>query len=148
MQHNLYAFALVVLMLGAFGAAAQGGAKKEQLEAMKVAFITNRLNLTPDEAQVFWPIYNLYETELEALRAKRKEDRRNMKDDFATATDKEIENYVDGEIAYKQEELDINKKYNTQFKKVLPMKKVAMLYKAQDDYKRELLKQIQEKGKK
>jgi ABC-type uncharacterized transport system substrate-binding protein len=57
------------------------------------------------------------------------------------------EKLVDGEIIFRQQELDIIKKYHAQFKKILPIKKVALLYKAQEDYKKELLKQIQEKAR-
>ena len=35
-----------------------------QLEAMKTTFITTRLQLTPQEAEKFWPIYNLYAQEV------------------------------------------------------------------------------------
>lgn len=126
----------------------QGNAsKKEALEAMKVAFITQKLNLTPEEAQVFWPIYNQYETELDALRKKRKDEKMSAMDDVSKISDKEIEKLVDGEIIFRQQELDIIKKYHAQFKKILPVKKVALLYKAQEDYKKELLKQIQEKAR-
>jgi hypothetical protein len=127
-------------------AMAQGGSKKEALEAIKVGIITKKLELTPDEAKVFWPIYNLYEDELSAIRKKRKEEKNT--DDITSLNDKEIEKIVDGEILFRQQELDIIKKYHAQFKKILSVKKVALLYKAQDEYKKELLKQIQEKGKK
>lgn len=137
---------LLVLLIISNTAFAQGGSKKEALEAIKVGIITKKLDLTPDEAKVFWPIYNLYEDELGALRKKRKEEKNT--DDITTLNDKEVEKVVDGEILFRQQELDIIKKYHAQFKKILPIKKVALLYKAQDEYKKELLKQIQEKGKK
>jgi ABC-type uncharacterized transport system substrate-binding protein len=128
---------LFVLLLSLQGFA-QTVSTKESLEAMKVSFITQKINLTPEEAQVFWPIYNQYETELDALRKKRKDDKATVTDD---------EKLVDGEIIFRQQELDIIKKYHAQFKKILPIKKVALLYKAQEDYKKELLKQIQEKAR-
>lgn len=139
---------LIFTALLSFEGYSQGNvSKKEALEAMKVAFITQKLNLTPEEAQVFWPIYNQYETELDALRKKRKDEKMSAMDDVSKISDKEIEKLVDGEIIFRQQELDIIKKYHAQFKKILPVKKVALLYKAQEDYKKELLKQIQEKAR-
>jgi hypothetical protein len=35
--------------------------EREKLESAKIAYITNRLNLTSDQAKDFWPIYNEYE---------------------------------------------------------------------------------------
>lgn len=143
---KLYFTLLLGLIIQSNTVFAQGGSKKEALEAIKVGIITKKLALTPDEAKVFWPIYNLYEDELTTIRKKRKEEKNT--DDVASLNDKEVEKIVDGEILFRQQELDIIKKYHAQFKKILPIKKVALLYKAQDEYKKELLKQIQEKGKK
>jgi len=119
--------------------------KKEQIAAMKVAFITRKLELTPEEAKVFWPIYDQHQNEMETLRDNRRKEVREARKSFDTMPDKDVEKVVDGEITFRQAELDILKKYNPQFKKVLPMKKVAKLYRAEDDFKRELLQKIQEK---
>ena len=35
--------------------------KREQIKALKVAFITNELSLTSEEAAAFWPLYNAYD---------------------------------------------------------------------------------------
>ncbi len=58
-------------------------------------------------------------------------------------SDAEVEKMVDQEMAFRQSELDLQKKYHPQFKKVLPIKKVAKMYKAEDDFRRELLNQLQ-----
>lgn len=117
--------------------------KKEAIETMKISFITKRLNLTPEEAKVFWPVYNQYESELETLRNNHRKEMEAAKEDFSNLTDKNIEKMVDSQIAFKQSEIDIMKKYHIKFKQVLPVKKVAMLYRAEEDFKRMLLKKIQ-----
>jgi len=119
--------------------------RKEEIDAMKIGFLTKRLNLTSEEAKVFWPVYNQYQDELENLRKSRRGERKETKDDFSNMTDKDVEKVVDGEIAFRQQELDIMKKYHAQFKQVLPIKKVAILYRTEEDFKRELLKRIQER---
>lgn len=138
---------LLVMLLFSFHGFAQSAYTKESLEAMKVAFITQKLSLTPAEAQVFWPIYNQYETELDALRKRHRDEKKLLMEDPSKVSDNELEKLVDGEIIFRQQELDVIKKYHAQFKKILSVKKVAMLYKAQEDYKKELLKQIQEKAR-
>jgi hypothetical protein len=124
------------------------GDKREKVEAMKIGFITQKLDLTPEEAKVFWPVYNKMSGELEAIRKNRRNDMRDAKEDFSTMTDKEVEKIVDNEIAFRQNELDIMKKYHGQFKQVLPIKKVALLYRAEEEFKRHLLSEIRKREEK
>jgi hypothetical protein len=121
------------------------GEKAEKVEALKIGFLTERLDLTPEEAKNFWPVYNKFQDELEKVRKQRRETLRKPGEDFADMSDSEIEKMVDAEIALRQSELDIFKKYHPQFKKVLPIRKVALLYKAEEDFKRKLLKMIGER---
>ncbi|MFM9028225.1 MAG: hypothetical protein ACKOQ6_09530, partial [Bacteroidota bacterium] len=99
--------------------------RKERIEAMKVGFLTDKLQLTPDEAKVFWPIYDQYQAELEKLRKDRRANLKNAKENLDEMTDAEVEKTVDSEIAFRQAELDLIKKYHPQFKKVLPIRKVG-----------------------
>src|SRR5690349_20149182 len=144
MQKNRLALCLLFnLWIGVAMAQPGGGPpqgeKKEEIEAMKVGFLTQKLDLTPEEAKTFWPVYNQYQGELDKLREGHRQDRKAARDEMETMSDKDLEKIVDGEIAFRQSELDIMKKYNSQFKSVLPMKKVAKLYRAEEDFKRELL---------
>lgn len=119
--------------------------KKEKIEAMKVGFLTKRLDLTTEEAQKFWPVYNQFQSELENLRKNRKKEVKEAKADFSDLSDKEVEKVVDNEIVFRQSELDVIKKYHSQFKQVLPIKKVAVLYRTEEDFKRELLQRLQDR---
>ncbi len=118
---------------------------KENVEAMKIGFITERLQLSPQEAQTFWPVYNQYHNELDKLRSSRREIMRDARENKDEMSDADAEKFVDGEIAFRQNELDILKKYHPQFKKILSAKQVAKLYRAEEDFKRRLLEKLQEK---
>ena len=121
--------------------------KREEIESYRIAFLTQKLSLTPEEAQRFWPVFNQFTAEMKALKANRVSNR-DMKNDIQNQSDKDVEKMVDGEIATRQQELDVVKKYHTQFKQVLPIKKVAILYRAENEFKKELLDKIRErKGK-
>lgn len=119
--------------------------QKEELESMKVAFLTKKLELTPDEAKKFWPVYNQAGNELDKLREARMKQHREIRDRKDQLTDKDYEKMVDNEIIYRQQELDIMKKYSSQYKQILPMRKVAMLYRAEEEFKKELLQRMREK---
>jgi hypothetical protein len=118
---------------------------RDRVDAMKVGFLTDRLNLTSEEAQAFWPVYNQYSDELEQLRKDRRENIINAREHFDSMSPAELEKAVDNEIIFRQNELEIVKKYHPQFKKVLPIKKVALLYRAEEEFKRHLLEMIREK---
>ena len=148
----LYGIAFLTTVLVQISIAQPGGGpppvsdeKREEIEAMKVGFLTRKLELTSEEAKTFWPVYNQYQSELDKLRDNRRKERMAAKNELEGMSDKEVEKIVDGEIAFRQSELDVMKKYNAQFKSVLPMKKVAKLYRAEEDFKRELLHQLREK---
>ena len=118
--------------------------KGERIESFKIAFITKRLDLTSEEATRFWPVYNQYQSELKELRDKNKKVLMNAYINIETMSDKEIELVLDDEYAFKQNELNVIKKYLPQFKLVLPVRKVAKLFKAEEDFKTELLKRMQQ----
>lgn len=118
--------------------------KKDRIEALKIAFITKRLDLTPKEAQLFWPVYNQYNDQFEAMRKERRKQYAGINDRIDSLPTKEVESMLDAEMAYKQKELDLTKEYHNELKKVLPPKKIAKLYIAEESFKRELLRRIQE----
>lgn len=120
--------------------------RKEELEAMKSAFITQKMGLSTEEARMFWPVYDQMENELENLRRRRRETLLDARQNYASLGDRELEKLVDGEVIFKQQELDIIKRYHPQFKQMLPIRKVAQLYRAEEEFKRELLKRIRNRA--
>lgn len=116
--------------------------KGERLEAMKIGFITERLNLTADEAKVFWPVYNKFTEELKKLRLSTKGKITEEMADMPNMNDTEAEKVLTDMVNFKINEAELIKKYAAEFKKVLPIKKVVLLFKAENDFKRELLKQL------
>jgi hypothetical protein len=123
----------------AFAQPGEGGGKRgEKLEALRIAFITEKLSLTPQEAQVFWPVYNEYQTKLKEIRAQGKMEMKN----FDTATDAEMEKVVTAHFDAEQRTLNLQKEYYLQLKKVLPVRKIMKLFRAERDFKNRLLEQI------
>ena len=112
--------------------------KREKIEVQKIAFITKQLDLTPEEAQKFWPVYNQFSDARKQLHEQHKENRK----DIDNLSDSEIEKLIDNHIILDQKVLDLKKKYHTEFKKVLSNKKVAKLYHAEHMFKKDLLKRL------
>ena len=119
--------------------------KREQLEALKIAHITEKLALTPDEAQTFWPLFNQMEAKMKAVRKQRRKNRKDTKTNHDQMSDKELMASVEKEFNFEQQEFDLKKEYNRKFSKILPIKKVVLLHEAQDSFKRRLLMIAKEK---
>ena len=123
----------------------QTGNAREQVEAFRVAYYTRELSLTTGEAQSFWPVYNEYADALEANRKTQRQTQQRLRQAYTGGTDQEIEELLSELMSLKQAEVDITVEYHEEFKEVLPIRKVARLYKAETDFKRKLLEHLQER---
>lgn len=139
---QFYKYIYVCLfVLVTFVSIAQPISKRDKIEALRVSFINQKVNFTTQESQLFWPLYDEYNDKLEnARKSFRQQYIKNI--DFTTLTDKEAEAYVSAELTLKQKEYELYKEYFDKFKKVLPIKKVALLRRAEEEFKKELIKNI------
>jgi len=113
--------------------------QNEKVESLRVAFITEQLQLTPEESQKFWPVYNQYRGELKSLH-------QAYRLDVASEDDSQL---ADKKFEFEQKKLDLMKKYRPQIEQVVGARKFGLLISAEDKFKQELLKRIQDsKGSK
>lgn len=118
--------------------------KQAKVKAFKIGYLTEKLSLTADEAAKFWPVYNAYHEEVVKLRKKAK----NRREDFHRGpdlTDVELEEMVDQELALRQELIQLDQQFHVKVKRVLPIRKVFLLYQAERQFKKEMIKRIQMK---
>ena len=87
----------LAFLVGASYICAAQPPRGEKIKAIFVAFVTKEINLTADEAQKFWPVYNNYTVELKKAREENRQD----------------------ELAFEEKALNIRKKYKPEFKKIL-----------------------------
>ncbi len=93
----------------------------EKIEALKIAFITQKLNLSSDEAQKFWPVYNQYQ--------------------------QEIRNINGSEVIENEEQLlNIRKKYKPSFEKILGPQKLNNLFNAERDFRTVLIRRLKNRN--
>src|SRR5688500_9001891 len=79
---------------------------KDKIRAAEITYLSQQLNLTPEEAQKFWPIYNNYTREVEVLIAERRRTRKEEKKNDATARQA-----LDKEMDIDQKLVDVRKRY-------------------------------------
>ena len=115
---------------------------EERIEAQRIAFITQRVNLTPEEAQSFWPIYNEYREKEKQLK-----DNRTSRSEILDLDEAEAEQYLDKLLSLEQQELDLKKTYTVKLKSVISAKKILRFYAAERMFKERLLQAMnQRKG--
>ncbi len=138
MKFKVTHIVVIFLMFTALAGFAQNG-KHDKVEALKISFITQKINLTTQEAQSFWPVYNEYSDKIKFAR-------RTFRQQYGAIsefkTDKEAEDYLSAELKLKQTELDLNKEYTEKFKKILGNKKTGLLRLAEEEFKKEIIKTI------
>lgn len=105
--------------------------KKEKIESLKIAFVTKKLDLSPEESQIFWPVYNQYQKEIGDLILQR---RAAQKDSDTDAVDEDLD--IEGKI------VDVRKKYRKEFSRVLSPEKINQFYQAEREFREELIKQL------
>ncbi len=138
-----------LFMVLSLGLGAQPNEKRfEKIEALRVEFISNELDLTVEEAKAFWPLYDEFKNAERKIHGKRMGEFLGHgagHNRFEEMDDTEIEKLMEEEIAKQRALIDLREKYMQRFKKVLPIKKVAMLFKAEHDFHRALLNRLREK---
>ncbi|MBK8044208.1 MAG: hypothetical protein IPK21_17090 [Haliscomenobacter sp.] len=128
---------LVFAALASAGLSAQGN-MESRIRSMRVAFITERMKLTPEEAEKFWPIHNQYESEMKKIREKYRAER-----DFQTMSDQEVERFLTDHLDMEEELLKLKRDYYTRMRKVVPARKLAMYVRADLDFNRKLIQSLQ-----
>lgn len=130
------------------GVSAQGpgnkeGSRKEKIRALKVSFITQELSLTEKEGELFWPIYDKYEVKRMALRKSHKAMRDKFKGrDVEELSDLEAKELLDAEMKFRQDKLALDQSFEKELLAVLPVKKVLKYYRAERNFRRQLLKKM------
>ena len=122
--------------------------KRDQLKAMKVAFLTNELDLSTSEAEKFWPIYNAYEDKKFELRHQRLSEyfKKMQNDELNKLSEKDADALLNQIEDAEEDMFYLRKKYISSLKRVLPSAKILKLSKAKEDFNRKLLRQYKDSG--
>lgn len=137
---------LSILATTVSGAGAQNKEKRDwndRWKAEKIAFLTDAMDLTSAEAEKFWPVYNKCDNEKrEAFKAM--VNAYNALDNAINAgkgadeIDSLLNRYIDAQNYSKE----IEKKYITEYRKILSSKKVAKLYIAEESFRRQQIHRL------
>ena len=115
---RLFTFLLLFCGYGAF--AQPGNPNREQkIQALYIAYITRELNLTETEAQKFWPVHAQYDAEIKAVKS-------------------------DNEIDRQQAELNVKKKFQDRFSKVLGAQRTNEFYIKDGEFRKKMIERLRQ----
>lgn len=109
----------------------------QRVNAIRENFFNRQLKLTPEESERFWPTYRQYQSELAEVRRLR---RLNNSTETPNGSDQ-----INNELKYQSQLLEIRKRYNEEFLKILPPEKVSELYKSEHEFNDEVVRQLSER---
>lgn len=139
MKRYFFLFLLTGGFCATLAAQTEENARNQRVQAIRIAIFSEVLQLTPGEAEGFWPVYNEYLDRREAL----VQQFRPLKQ-LDAMSDAEVEEQIRRHFERQQRELDLEKELVQKLRKILPLRKIARLPQAERQFRESLLKRLQE----
>jgi hypothetical protein len=117
----------------------------ERLNAYKIGFFTKRLNLSASEAEKFWPVYNDFQLQRQQVQAEKLKLIRTFNQGENTLSDNQISEIGDKLVGAIVKESELAVAFHKKLKEVLPPAKVIRFYQAENQYKMQLLNELQKR---
>lgn len=118
---------------------------RERVKAFKIAYITEKLNLTSNEAEKFWPLYNEYQEITDQLRKNERKTINSGIKNIETLSDSESDKILDRFMELNQKRHDTRLKFALDLRKILPSKKVITLFKTEKEFNKRLMERLRGK---
>jgi Spy/CpxP family protein refolding chaperone len=115
-----------------------------KIQALRIAYISEKVNLTPEQAEKFWPIYHEFAEE----RSKLRKQLRDIQRSSSTSDPKADKNLIKNSFDIKQKELDLKKNYSDKFLKIISARQVISLRQAEQDFRTLMISRLQQRAEK
>jgi predicted nucleic acid-binding protein len=116
---------------------------RDKIRALKIALITEKLDLSSSEAEKFWPIYNTFESDQEQLRENTHDKRNDI--NFESLTESDAQKLLDEMEALGKKRYDLYNRFILDLKQVIPSKKIILLKKVEEEFKRKMLEEFKKR---
>lgn len=119
-------------------------ARKDKIEQLKIAFITKELDLTTDEAEKFWPVYNEMSNKIDEENKARRKTAKDLKANLETLSEEDIKTKTNSVLDADINVAQLKKDYNEKIAVIIGYKKATKLLSLETRFKRELLKTLKD----
>lgn len=137
-------FALVLILMAFQIQITAQDKSADKIKSIKIAYITERLSLTPEEAEIFWPVYNDFENRKHEINHNKKKVAELFMQNQESLSDAEISKMLDDHLKYSMEETELLVQFDTKFREILPPGKVLKLYIADVQFRNYLINKFKE----
>ena len=145
---NKYTTSLLVLISLLFTGSSIMGQRREnneQIKALKIAFFTEKLELTSEEASVFWPIYNAHENAKEELREEQRKEFRDRFERLESLSEAEAKSTLERYLKLEEKEEELDKAYYKKIAKEFSAVRTLKLFQAEQEFRRRLLQEYRKR---
>lgn len=115
---------------------------RNRIKMLKVSFISNAIELTSNEAEKFWPIYNQYDSKIKKLKSQLERDNFNNSEGIDAMSDKKAEELIHRNLNTENEIVTSRKQLVEELTSVISAKKILKLQKAERDFNRRMLQEF------
>lgn len=134
----------VFVLLFAFAAYGQDKqSSRDKIESARIALISERLGLSPDQAERFWPLYREFREQTEGLRQEYADAKSQL--NKTTSTDKEKRDLLQLGLRLKERKVELEKQYSERMLTIISAEQLMSLRTAEEDFRRMLLEQLQKR---
>ncbi len=143
---------LIAILIGFSGLAQPDHPPRDfkKVEAYKTRFLTEKMDLSTEEAQRFWPVYNEYNKQLQELFKNRMENmsRREIRDRWEKMDDAQLEEVVLNELENQKKIADLKISYYPKFKEAVGSRKASTFYRSEVEFHRHLMEMLGKRRRK
>ena len=124
---------------------AQDGESREKIKSLKIAFFTERLSLSTEEASAFWPIYNTYEKDKEDLLSTQRKEVFSRIPEVGSMSEQEARRILNRHLEIEELEEELDKEFNLKIAETFSAKHALLLQQAEHEFRKRLLREYRKR---
>ena len=140
---RILASIIAVVLISSTAVFAQNKETEQKIQAARIALITERLSLTPEQAEKFWPLYNEFSQKRKELRNEYNAEKAKL--NMETATEEQKRALLNFGHQLKERNLALERTYSDRMLSIITSDQILSLKKAEDDFRKMVLQQIQKR---
>ena len=113
---------------------------QERIESQRIAFITQKLDLTPDESAKFWPVFNEFKKVQKDKRAEAIPEK-----PLKELSEAEADEMIEKRLAMEEEIVEIKREYFKKLKEIIPATKIVLLVQIESEFNRHVLERLRQR---
>lgn len=134
---------IAILLFVALNSFSQNNDRKERIKALKVAYLTEQLELSKTEAQLFWPVYNAFDEQEHAFRKENYSKRKET--NVESLSEQEAKKMIDDMLSNEKKKYELRENFIKELQQILSSKKIIKLKIAEDEFNKKMFEEYKKR---